>query len=455
MLLQQFQQHLKNNFSQLSTNNCKLLLAVSGGIDSVVMTDLFYKSGFDFSIAHCNFKLRGEESDRDEAFVRSLALKYNKQVFTTQFDTEFYADENKLSIQEAARKLRYSWFAEVVESLKLKVESEETIFNYIVIAHNADDNIETLLLFLFRGTGLSGLTGITAFDKERKIIRPLLFASRNDIAAYAKQNNINWVEDSSNATDKYKRNFLRHQIIPLIEKEFPNAKQNLLEDIERLKDAYILYNQSIELQKKKLIELKGNEVHVPILKLKNAKALNAIIWEIIKDYNFHAQQVEEIKKLFNADNSKYVSSASHRVIKNRNWLIISPNKTEEADFILIDENTSEINFKNGNLRFEKLSTVKAQLSTLSSIVQLDAKQIEFPLILRKWKQGDYFYPLGMRKKKKLSRFFIDQKLSATEKENIWLLESNKKILWIINHRIDERFKITPATNTILKININR
>ena len=450
MLLQQFQQHLKANFSQLSTVNCQLLSAVSGGIDSVVMADLFYKSGFDFAIAHCNFQLRGEESNRDEMFVRSLASKYKKEIFVKQFDTKKYAEANKLSIQEAARGLRYEWFAEIVNSQQSIVNSQR----FIVTAHHADDNIETLLLFFFRGTGLQGLSGIKSIDKERKIIRPLLFASREEIAQYANENNLSWVEDSSNASDKYTRNFLRNNLIPEITKYFFNVKDNLTQNIKRFNEASELYQQAISLHKKKLLQFKGNEIHIPILKLLKTKPLNTIIWEIFKDFNFNSNQVDEIKKLFNAENSSYVSSSSHRVIKNRNWLIITPNKTIEADFILIEERNNEINFKNGTLNLERLSAVNYQLSTVNSVAQLDVKHVEFPLLLRKWKQGDYFYPLGMRKKKKLSRFFIDQKLSATDKENTWLIESNKKIIWIINHRIDDRYKISARSTTMLKIIYN-
>ena len=275
MLLQHFQHNLKANFSFLSPGNCKLLLAVSGGIDSVVLTDLLYKSGFDFMIAHCNFQLRGEESFRDELFMTTLKEKYNKEVLIKQFNTKHYAEQNKISIQEAARELRYDWFEEIVNRQWPIVNDDPSnpthyspfSTHLIAIAHNADDNIETMLMFLFRGTGIQGLTGIKAYDKERKIIRPLLFATRKQIAAYADEHNLDWVEDSSNLTDKYTRNFFRHNIIPAVEEHFTNAKQNLLENLERFKDVEILYGQSIELHKKKLLAFKGNEVHIPILKL--------------------------------------------------------------------------------------------------------------------------------------------------------------------------------------------
>lgn len=440
-----FLQFWKQNFN-FSVADCKLLLAVSGGIDSVVMTDLFYNEGFDFAIAHCNFKLRNEESERDEAFVIELSRKYNKKIFTQSFATEEYAAEKKISIQEAARELRYNWFSEIRHQW-----SGTNSLTYISTAHNADDNIETSLMFFLRGSGIHGLTGIKEFDKERKIIRPILFATREEILMYAKENNIGWVEDSSNLTNKYTRNFLRNKLIPLIKDFFPDVKNNITNNINRFKEIEQLYNYSIEQYKKKLFEYKGKEIHIPVLKLQKIKQLNTIIWEIIKEYNFHTQQIEEIKKLLIADNSSYIQSSTHRVIKNRNWLIIVPNKTEEASHILIEKENTQIKFKQGILQFEQHQTTNYKLQTANNIAQLDARHIEFPLLLRKCKQGDYFYPLGMQKKKKINRFFIDQKLSSTEKEKVWVLESNGKILWVVGYRIDDRFKIISTTKEVLKI----
>jgi tRNA(Ile)-lysidine synthase len=454
-LTEKFQAHWKNSFNHFS--KCKFILAVSGGIDSTVMTDLFFNAGFDFAIAHCNFQLRNDESERDEVFVKSLSEKYNKEVFVKRFETEKYAGEKKISVQEAARELRYDWFEQVVNrqtsNVDYTIHHSPFTIPYICTAHNADDNIETSLMFFLRGSGIHGLTGIKEFDKERKIIRPLLFATRNEIVLYAKENNITWVEDSSNLTDKYTRNFLRNQVIPSLEKFLPEVKNNIIANIQRFKEVEELYIFSIQKHKKKLLEYKSNEIYIPVLKLEKAQPLNTIIWEIIKEYNFHTHQIKEVKKLFHADNSSFIQSSTHRIIKNRNWLIIAPNKTEDAAHILIEKNDKEIRFKNGILKVENLPTENYILQTSPNIAQLNASQIKFPLLLRKWKQGDYFYPLGMNKKKKLSRFFIDKKLSVTEKENIWVLESNKKILWVIGYRINDRFKITPSARGILKITV--
>jgi len=452
MLLEKFQRYIKEQFN-LRPNNTKLILAVSGGVDSIVLTDLVSKSGFDFIIAHCNFQLRGEESDRDEIFVGSLERRYGKQVLVKTFDTEKHAAENKISIQEAARGLRYEWFKELVNSQWSMVDEknihQSPLTIYLATAHHANDNIETLLINFFRGTGISGLHGIPS--KQGKIIRPLLFAKREEILAYAKENNLQWVEDSSNTSDKYTRNFFRLQIIPAIKEVYPNVEDNLLHNIQRLKEAEMLYRQAIQQQLKKLCEQKQNEIHIPVLKLQKTEPLNTIIWEIIRQYNFCAAQVEEVKKLFEAENGSFIASVSHRIIKNRNWLIIAPIQTEQAQNILIEENNKKIKFENGILVLEKLQTTNYKLQTDNNVASLDAKEIKLPLLLRKWKQGDYFYPLGMKKKKKLSKFFIDQKLSKTEKEKVWVIEMNKKIIWIVGYRIDDRFKITSSTKEVLRI----
>ena len=439
MLLQKFQQHLKNNFPEINKNTC-VLLAVSGGIDSVVLTDLFAKSDLAFVIAHCNFKLRNEESDRDEAFVKALGNKYDKEVLVETFETNLYAEANKISIQEAARKLRYHWFYKLLK---------EKIASHVVTAHHANDNIETLLINFFRGTGITGLHGIPA--KQNKILRPLLFASREEILAYVQEHDLDWVEDSSNLSDKYTRNFFRLKLLPELKEIFPSVEENLKHNLERFKEAEILYQQAIDLHKKKLIEQKGNELHIPVLKLQKTEPQNTIIFEIIKDFGFMSAQVKEVKKLYEAENGSYIASASHRVIKNRNWFIIAPLQTTHIRHILIEAGDKKVQFENGLLELEKLPVSKFEITNSKDVVYVDAKEITFPLLLRKWKQGDYFYPLGMQKKKKLSKFFIDQKLSKTDKENVWVIEMNKKIIWVIYYRIDNRFKVTDSTTNVIKL----
>lgn len=441
MLLFKFNQQLKDIF-KLQPGKDKLLLAVSGGLDSVVLTDLVAKSGFDFVIAHCNFQLRGAESERDETFVKLLGEKYNKQVFVKKIATESYAEAFQLSIQEAARQIRYDWFEQLLK---------KAVAQQLATAHHANDNIETTLMHFFRGTGLRGLTGIPEQDKERKIIRPLLFAKREEILEYAQIHALPWVEDSSNASDKYTRNFFRLHILPSVKEVYSNTEENILNNIQRLKEAEILFDQSITWHKKKLLEQKGNEIHIPILKLKNTIPLQTITWEIIKPFGFNAAQTNEVIKLLDADNGSYIASSSHRIIKNRAWIIIAPKETAAASTILIEKNETVIVFENGKLKIDQLEKTSWKPENDNNIATLDMKEIRFPLLLRRWKQGDYFYPLGMNKKKKLSKFFIDNKLSKTAKEKTWVIESDKKIIWIIGQRIDNRFKVTDKSNQLVRI----
>ncbi len=425
------QQHLFNTKD-------KLLLAVSGGVDSVVMCELCKQAGYQFAIAHCNFQLRGDDSTRDEQFVEALAKKYNAAFHTITFDTTAISKTQKKSIEETARNLRYKWFE------KIRTENGYT---FTATAHHANDNVETVLMNFFRGTGIKGLHGI--LPKQNKVVRPLLFAKKEALILFAKENNLQFVKDYTNEQNDFTRNYFRNELIPAVQKVFPGAEENVLKNITRLAEAELLYNEAIDVHKKKLIEIKGNEVHIPVLKLVQTKPLATILFEIIKPFNFTAHQTEEIAALLQSESGKYVQSSTHRIIRNRKWLIISPHKTELAANILIEENIKEIKFGNGVLQIEELpalSTINNQLST----AQLDAAIIKFPLLLRKCKQGDYFYPLGMQKKKKLSRFFIDQKLSLTEKEKVWVLESNKKILWVIGMRIDDRFKLTDKTKSVIQ-----
>ena len=438
----------------LQPAGASLLLAVSGGLDSVVLTDLVAKSGYDFSIAHCNFQLRGEESLRDEMFVRSLGAKYQKQVLVRKFDTGQLAKDARQSVQETARNLRYAWFREIMavppeQHSPGENPSHQGLVQYLATAHQANDNIETLLINFFRGTGISGLHGIP--PEQGKVIRPLLFAKRQEIAEYAAAENLSWVEDSSNATDKYTRNFIRHRVIPPLQEIIPNLENNLLHNIDRFREVEILYRQSVEHYRKTLLLKKGNEFHIPILKLSDAVPLNTIILELFATFNFSAAQVEEIRKLMHASNGSCLASSTHRLIRNRNWLIVAPAESLLSSHIMVAESDTKIFFENGILEFQTEAADGFPLTQGREIAGLDAATIRYPLLLRKWKQGDYFIPLGMNGKKKLSRFFIDLKLSKTEKEKVWVLEMDKKIVWVVGFRPDDRFKISPTTKKVLSI----
>jgi tRNA(Ile)-lysidine synthase len=464
-LLQAFKDYIAKE--RLFSAGDRLLLAVSGGLDSVVLCELMHRAALDFSIVHCNFQLRGAESERDEAFVGQLGERYGREVLIERFDTNAYAASRKVSIQVAARELRYRWFHQIIDSWAQPA--------WIMTAHHLDDNIETLLMNFFKGTGIAGLRAM--LPRQGKIVRPLLFATRAMLQQFVVGEGLAWVEDSSNLSDQYTRNFFRHQVIPLVQEAYPAAVQNLADNIDRFREIEWIYRRAIEQQKKKLLEYKGNEVHIPVLKLQRSEPLTTLVYEILAPFGFSAQQTPEVIGLLDSPSGKYMHSATHRILRHRNWLIISPRSTTEAVTIVVEPGETEVVYEQGMLRLEELSssdvpdeilspsptgaasrgrtpasrTGAASRTPASPIAWLDAADIEFPLLLRKWRPGDYFYPLGMHKKKKLARFFIDNKLSLAEKEKIWVVEMNKKIIWIVGLRIDDRYRITTATRRVLKI----
>ena len=439
-LLQRFQQHIAIN--RLFSQENELLVAVSGGVDSIVLTHLLYYSGYRIRLAHMNFGLRGEESERDENFVKEVADKLSIPLYVQKTEAKTFAKENGCAIQEAARILRYTWFNEVLKS--------EPALNYLVTAHHADDNIETVLMNLFRGTGIAGLKGIMA--KQDKIIRPLLFAHRHEIDLYAKENDIDFVEDSSNKEEKYTRNFFRLQVIPMVEKIYPAAAENMRQNIERFTGVEQLYRESLQRKKKKLVLDKNGEWHIPVEKLRFSSPLQTLVYEIFHPFGFSAAQTADIISLMDSETGKYLLSSSHRLLKNRNWFIVSKIDIAEPVIVVVDSPKPSIDFSQGKLEFtEKKYSPDSTISTDPGSACLDTNAIVYPLIIRPWKTGDYFYPLGMRKKKKLSRFFIDLKMSLPEKEKIQVMESAGKIIWVIGLRIDDRFKVQPGTTNMTLI----
>lgn len=428
----------------------KLLIAVSGGIDSLVLCELCFQSGFDFSIAHCNFQLRGIESDEDEMLVEELGKKYGVIVYKKKIDIAKYIADHNANIQIAARELRYQWFNELIDAKK------EAHLKYILTAHHANDNIETVLMNFLKGTGISGLQGIQSNNAGigNRIIRPLLFAKKETIVSFAMQHKLSWREDSSNESIKYTRNYFRNELIPSIKKVYPQVEENILKNIERFKEVHELYNIAVKQIVDKIIVRKGAELHFPILKLLKAPALNTILYEIFKSSGFSVQQIPEIIKLCDSDSGKFILSDTHRVIKNRQWIILSPINASDLNLYLIEEGVQQIQFQGNRLLIENKKD-NNDIIFDQSIAQIDSSFIHYPMVLRKWKQGDYFYPLGMNKKKKVSRFLIDNKLSLIEKENIWVVESNKKIVWVVGWRIDDRCKIYPGTKSTVQLTISK
>jgi tRNA(Ile)-lysidine synthase len=431
-----FKNHIGARFPFLE--NKKLFLAVSSGLDSMVLLHLFQQLEYEIAVLHCNFQLRGLESFGDQDFIRDYCEENNISLFTTQFDTEAFAKDYKLSTQIAARELRYSWFYELLETHK---------YDYILTAHHADDNLETFIINLSRGTGLEGLIGIP--EQNDKIIRPLLPFSREEILKYAQENNIEWREDSSNASNKYLRNKIRHDLVPVLKeinpnflKAFQKTQSYLQESNEMVEDASIMIYQQVAKEA-------GEEIHFDLNQLLKLPNYRSYLYQWLNEFGFLAWN--DIYDLVDGQSGKQVFSAEFRLLKNRDTLVLSPiSETSENEEFEINENDTEVNFP------LKLSLCNVSHITIDSnkSIFVDAEKIQFPLILRKWKEGDSFLPFGMKgKSKKVSKLFKDEKLSLIEKENTWLLCSNDQIVWVVGIRQDERFKIENPSNKILKIEL--
>ena len=431
-MLIKFQNHLYTNFSQLIDK--KLLLAVSGGIDSMVLLDLFYKLRFDICVVHCNFQLRGTDSDGDEMLVRETCQDSYIPYFIEKFDTLEFAKENKLSIQLAARKLRYDWFQEII-SLG---------FDYVLTAHHLDDSVETFLINFIRGTGLEGLTGIPT--QNGNIIRPLLAFSRLEIENYAQENQIKWREDSSNASDKYFRNKLRHDIVPILKELNTGFLDSFQNTLHHLQQAESLVDDASRLVYEKVVEEKENqlEIHLkPLLQFENYKAY---LYQWLKAYEFSAWN--DIYDLVEAQSGKQVFSETHVLLKDREKLILTERKSiDKSEVFIIESLDSKVNIPL-KLRFYKGVNI---FETNSNCIFVDENKLKFPLTIRKWQEGDYFYPAGMNGKKKLSKYFKDEKYSLLDKENQWLLCSEDQIVWVIGKRADDRFTSKETTQNSIKI----
>jgi tRNA(Ile)-lysidine synthase len=416
------------------------LLAVSGGADSMVMADLFLKSHIPFAVAHCNYGLRGEASDLDEQLVHDWCKANNITFHSTKFDTKQKAQEWKKGVQETARILRYEWFEQIRSGHG---------YAKIATAHHANDNIETLLINLFKGTGISGLHGILPVSGY--LIRPMLFAAKEAVTSYAHENKVPYRDDASNATDDYLRNSVRHNLVPVIKDLFPNAVMNVNESISRFAEVETLYRKAIEQERKKLVEQRGQDHYIPVRKLRHHEPVATILYELLVPFGFTSAQLPHVLDLLTAESGRYISSASHRVIRNRDFLIITTLPAETADLIIVDAAPCIINTGKYNFSFSIHDKPKAIPSNKDE-AYIDLDTIQFPLILRKWRIGDHFYPLGMNmKKKKVSRLLVDEKIPLHEKEDIRILECNKRIAWVSGIRIDERFKLKDRTTKVLVI----
>jgi tRNA(Ile)-lysidine synthase len=432
-MLNKLKLHLNVNFPFLKGK--RLFIAVSGGIDSMVLLHLFHHLNYEIAVLHCNFSLRNIESDEDEEFVKVYCVNNQIPFFVKKFDTNQFAEEAKLSIQVAARKLRYDWFYE-----KLADDN----FDYILTAHHLEDSLETFIINFTRGTGLEGLTGIPPHND--KIVRPLLPFSRAEIVNYLKENNLQWREDSSNASNKYLRNKVRHTIVPVLKELNSNLLSSFQNTVENLQQAQTLVQDAAKLVFQIVVKEENNQLKINLIELLKLPNYPAYLYQWLKDFGFTAW--DDINDLVTAQSGKQVFSDTHILLKDRDFLILyvkEINSFREEYFI--NKSVKEVKVPL-NISFCNVSDIS---NVNANCIFVDEDSLQFPLILRKWQSGDYFFPLGMQGKKKLSKYFKDEKMSLIEKSSQWVLCSDNHIIWVIGKRQDERFKING--NTINKLQI--
>lgn len=440
-MTEEFLSYIKEK--DLFTKEDKVLLAVSGGMDSVVMSRLFSEAGYNFAIAHCNFGLRGEESDADEKFVRKLARKAKATCHVKHFDTEAFAEDHSLSIQMAARELRYNWFEELATAEG---------YRYIALAHHRGDLLETMLLNLSRGTGIAGLHGI--MPKRGRFVRPLLFASKEDIFAYVTEKQLIWREDSSNASTKYSRNKIRHEAIPVLQELNPNLEQTFEQTAEKISAVERLFYRQADALYQKVVSLKGVDYSLQLQPILESSEPTLFLGELLRHWGFSYTQAREVLAVCQQAETvagKIFDSPTHRLNLDRGQLIISPKNLQQYQSLEIEETDKQLSYAGLEFSLSRQPADGYKIKTDRQLAALDADKLKFPLKLRKWKAGDWFCPLGMSRKKKLSDFMIDEKIPLNLKERVLVLTSGDSVVWVVGHRIDERYKLTDKTTEVLEV----
>jgi len=437
-MLEQFKTYLAHY--GISSFEHSIILAVSGGIDSVTMAHLFHMSGFNCAIAHCNFQLRGADSEADEAFVRSLASYLEMPLFVERFNVDERVKEKGISVQMAARDLRYAWFEKLIKN---------NSYDFLATAHNKNDSVETFFLNLSRGTGIRGLTGILAC--KGYILRPLLFASRQEILDFRKQQSIEFREDASNLETKYRRNKIRHDVIPIMEQINPGFIETMWDNMNRLTEIQDIFMYAVEQERKDLFHRDQGHTSIQIDKLKALSPLRTWLYELFSPYGFTRSQCQGMDKIMDAEPGRRSISTSHQLYKDRDKLILVESGPKAFDRHYLDspEKHSSLPFPM-DLEVLKRSELP-EIPDDPNTACLDYEKIQFPLTIRHWQHGDYFFPLGMNQVKKLSDFFVDNKIPVTQKQQTWIMASGKKIVWIMGQRIDHRFRITEKTTRILRL----
>jgi len=437
-MLHDFLNYIEDN--KLAKKGDRILAAVSGGIDSMVMADLLLKAGLLSGIAHCNFGLREKESDLDEQMVRKYASKHHVPFYSFRFMTKDHARKNGISIEMAARELRYEWFKKIMK---------EEGYAAVAVAHNLNDNVETFLLNLIRGTGIAGLTGMK--PSVNHIIRPLLFATRKSIEEYRNENGISFREDRTNADTKFKRNKVRHKVIPLLREINASVELTLNDTTERLSGIYDILSDVMSRTRNSIFREEEGKIIVNINRLEPYLENKAFLFELFRPYGISGSLLKDLVKVITGHTGGQIFTGTHRILKNRNEILISAQPENEKETFIMS--TLADLRKCPLFAKVKTATVSKNLIILSDpgTASLDLEKISFPVIISRWEPGDYFFPFGMKQKKKLSDYFIDRKFSRLEKEKAMIMESGGKIVWIIGERIDNRFRITKSTKKALII----
>lgn len=432
--------------NKLFTHTDKILLAVSGGKDSVLMTHLFNETGFAFGIAHCNFKLRGDESDKDEDFTRELARQVDAPFFSTTFNTRAFVEEHKISVQMAARQLRYDWFEQI---------RRDNAYDYVALAHHQSDTTETVLLNLVRGTGIAGLHGI--LPKREKLVRPLLFLTRQEIDGLIDENKFPYREDSSNSSARYARNKLRIDVIPKLKEINPHLEATFETNSRRFKDLEDFLNLQTEQLRKDIFQtLPSGDVHIELQDLKKLNPKNLLLYELFKPYNFSEAVLEDLSRSWDGQPGKVFESATHFLLLDRMALILSPRTKAEFSSILVFKGENNIDWGHINVKMEVLDSENFIPSGDNNFAFFDETLLQFPLKLRHWNKGDYFYPFGMKGKKKMSDYFTEKKIPLNTKNNIPILENgNGDVLWVAGYRSDDRYKVTEQTKKVIIFEIQK
>jgi tRNA(Ile)-lysidine synthase len=434
----QFLDHIRQ--TRLAEPHQKILLAVSGGLDSMVMLQLFHRTGFKTGVAHVNFQLRGAESDGDEALVRHTSEQLGIPFYSTRFQTAVYAEAHKLSTQVAARELRYAWFKEVM----LRED-----FPLLATAHHLNDQLETVLLNLTRGTILKSIP-----QRNGHVIRPLLPFSRHQLESYAAENKLPWRDDSSNATDDYPRNFIRHHVVPLLRELNPSLEQSFSRAAERLQSTRELAERQVEELRQRYVSVTGERIVIEKTFAEAVAHPVPLLWEFIRAYGFNYDQAAGILAALNGESGRTFQAPAYTLAVDRAQLILMPGLTG-PDAVMLPEPGARATLGGWQLTTAQGATAPWTVDRGPWTALLDATQLAFPLTWRRWREGDFFYPLGMKHRKKVSDFLIDRKVSVADKAMVTVLESAGDIVWVVGHRIDNRFRITPHTQTALRLTLDQ